>query len=66
MLNILNESMELLKIKEAARILSVTAKTIYALHKKGALAFVKVGKGTRIERAELARFIEANKDTAKA
>jgi len=54
--------MELVKIKDAARILSVTPKTIYALHSKGELHFVKIGKGTRIEREELARFIAAHSD----
>ena len=52
--------MELLKVKEIAKIMNVTPKMIYDLHRKWMLKFVKVGRGTRIERSELERYIVDN------
>lgn len=55
----------LLKVREAAERLRVSAATVYLLCGKGMLAHVRVGvngKGTiRIDEADLAAFVEAGK-----
>jgi len=60
------QSMQLFTLKTAASMLAVTRKTLYALHSKGQLEFVKVGKATRIAKGELERFISENSTGAQA
>lgn len=54
--------MQLCTLKSAAAKLAVTRKTLYALHSKGQLEFVKIGKATRVTVEELERFVKANAD----
>ncbi len=54
--------MQLCTMKTAAARLAVTRKTLYALHARGQLEFVKIGKATRIALDELERFVKANAD----
>ena len=54
--------MQLYTLKSAAERLAVTRKTLYALHSKGQLEFVKIGAATRIAKDELERFVKANSD----
>lgn len=54
--------MQLYTLNSAAERLAVTRKTLYALHSKGQLEFVKIGAATRIAKDELERFVKANSD----
>lgn len=54
--------MQLCTLKSAAAMLAVTRKTLYALHSKGQLEFVKIGKSTRVAVEELERFVKENAD----
>jgi len=54
--------MQLCTLKSAAAKLAVTRKTLYTLHSKGQLEFVKIGKATRVTVEELERFVKANAD----
>ena len=58
--------MNLLKVKEASKILSVTEQTVRNLIYRGELEKVKVGRAVRIEEKELMRYIEKNTDRARA
>lgn len=57
--------MQLYTVDRTAELMGVTRQTIYRLYWQGRLAFVKIGKATRIADTELARFVEANQHFAK-
>lgn len=44
-------------IKDVAKMLSVSTKTVYRLINQGKLAMVKIGRSTRIDEAELDNFL---------
>ena len=56
--------MDLLTINDVCRALGgVCRKTVYNMHDAGKLSFVKVGRRTMVERAEIERFVSANRVT---
>lgn len=51
--------LECYKIEDAAKMLKVSADTLYNLHRAGKISFVKIGNRNRITSAELERFLKA-------
>lgn len=49
--------MKMHSIKDVAKMLSVSTKTVYRLINQGKLAMVKIGRSTRIDEAELDNFL---------
>ncbi len=49
----------LLTLPEAARELACSRRSLYALRAAGKLRLLKLGRGTRVARAELERFVAA-------
>ena len=49
--------MNMYSIKDVAKMLSVSTKTVYRLINQGKLAMVKIGRSTRIDEAELDNFL---------
>lgn len=61
-LKVLSKSEEgLVDIAEAARILAVSASTLYGWVWQRKIAFVKMGRAVRFERSILREFIEQNR-----
>jgi excisionase family DNA binding protein len=55
---------DLLTIDEAAELLTVSRRTVYAEHRRGRLAFVKVASRTRVRRSECERYLRAREQSA--
>ena len=55
---------DLLTIDETAEVLTCSRRMVYYEHKRGRLAFVKIGSLTRIRRAELDRYLKARERVA--
>ena len=49
--------MNMYSIKDVAKMLSVSTKTVYRLINQGKLAMVKIGRSTRIDEVELDNFL---------
>ena len=50
---------ELLSVKEAAQVLSVSASILYGLMQRGEIQYVPIGRARRIRRSVLRKFIES-------
>ena len=49
----------LLTVKQAAKLLNLSRKTIYELHASGQLEMLKLGRATRIPEASVRKFVAA-------
>jgi len=56
---------ELLTIREAASLLSISVSTLYGWVWQRRIPFVKVGRALRFDKADLERFIRANRFEAR-
>jgi excisionase family DNA binding protein len=52
-------------VREAAHFLSVSASTLYGWAWQRKIAFVKVGRALRFDRADLEKFVRANRFEAR-
>jgi len=61
-----NNRVNLLKVKEAAQLLNVSVSTLYGWAWQRRIPFVKVGRALRFDKADLERFICANRFEARS
>jgi excisionase family DNA binding protein len=61
----LNQNSQLLKIQEAAGLLSVSVSTLYGWVWQRRIPFVKVGRALRFERHDLEKFVQSNRVEAR-
>lgn len=57
----MDERSEALKVEEVARLLQVSARTVYVLLKYGKLRGVRIGRAWRVPRDEVDRFLHSEK-----
>lgn len=55
---------QLLKPRDAAKLLAISERTLFTLTKKGELASVRMGKTVRYAQGELAAFVRKQTQTA--
>ena len=56
----------LLTARQAARVLTISARTLWSLTKDGQIPAVRIGRAVRYDPADLRRWIDRAKDSQKA